>query len=968
MRPVRSAPSLFTVNGFGLGLYGKRGFDSETRTYVATRALCFFFIPIFAIGAYRVSDAPGGGWYFIGKVRLSGLAKNWNYLVLAICLTFAGKALWASYTDTPEYRMGQRLSRADALLEQGKDLEALREYAVAADSKTSHAAEGRDSIGKYFASQAFSKQPDKAAMGILQFAGARVRAGREPPSKKALAAAASALADRLRPAAPREALKALDEALPSAPDEPGLAKKRRAVLNEAVAKQPDDLDLASALGAALDEEGDEAGCERLLAPLEGRFGDRDGARVLGMLYARTERYDEAYRLLTPYCEERLKRLHALDKEFDALHERIASQAVEFLRSGKAPESWYARYKSSHQEAKDGMVDAYVNEALQRDAGLQRVREDLSAQASVVPVALDLGMVRLRRAQGMQGEARKGELEAAEKVFLSVKGIAGESDKFRVFYGQVLYWLGRSEEGRKLFDEYLDANKRNPESLVSVAGILREVGDFSAAGKMAEEAYEKEKDPAKRQSVARFRALVPSDLDDRVVWLERSNPSDPATKASLAEVRGHKAFRDGRMKEAEAEYRQAAALYEGMPKNASTLNNAALAHLSLFPVTGDPAEYRRGAAMLEEAVPLAPSDSVLLYNAAHTKTGCAVLDLTESDLDFQALGQTPNGGLLEFLYSDQAGRAALAKRLSALESRKRSLSLYRKAFLLAPKNSSVCEGLLFHGRWGDDESGLREIRDRILATGLDLEGDRKDAMETFAGKSDERDRKAAEAYRDRIRRFLALPPAAGERSLTRVVAEAVSIRQTVVMHARWGDEWRSDEVVKQAEALHAAHPSAGASDVLEGALYARLSDRLAGADAEYAAMRKKTRRSLSDSTLLLLAAERFPKLKERAAADPDLKRLLALDEEGALALPDRIGLDAWTLRRLFAPESADAAAASIRASPTRLLAFEIDGMLSPMNAEEQVSLSRLRRLQGDEEKANAVLKKAAEAGVPLPFAP
>jgi hypothetical protein len=54
MRPITSAPSLSTVNGIGMQLIGRRDFDEETKSYVATHALCILFIPLIPIGAYRV--------------------------------------------------------------------------------------------------------------------------------------------------------------------------------------------------------------------------------------------------------------------------------------------------------------------------------------------------------------------------------------------------------------------------------------------------------------------------------------------------------------------------------------------------------------------------------------------------------------------------------------------------------------------------------------------------------------------------------------------------------------------------------------------------------------------------------------------------------------------------------------------------------------------------------------------------
>src|SRR5947199_280923 len=94
MRPIRSAPALGSVNGIGLLAYGARDYDEETRTYVKTQCFCVLFVPVLAIGAYRVADAEGGGWYFLGKVPLSTLARLWNFLLLGGGVLALGAVLW----------------------------------------------------------------------------------------------------------------------------------------------------------------------------------------------------------------------------------------------------------------------------------------------------------------------------------------------------------------------------------------------------------------------------------------------------------------------------------------------------------------------------------------------------------------------------------------------------------------------------------------------------------------------------------------------------------------------------------------------------------------------------------------------------------------------------------------------------------------------------------------------------------
>jgi hypothetical protein len=86
MRPVTSAPWLFTVHGIGAMMYNERDRDPATGTYVKTHCLCIMFVPVLALGAYRVYPR-GTGWTLIGRVPLSRFAFWWNVL---FPIAFAG--------------------------------------------------------------------------------------------------------------------------------------------------------------------------------------------------------------------------------------------------------------------------------------------------------------------------------------------------------------------------------------------------------------------------------------------------------------------------------------------------------------------------------------------------------------------------------------------------------------------------------------------------------------------------------------------------------------------------------------------------------------------------------------------------------------------------------------------------------------------------------------------------------------
>src|SRR5262249_38854972 len=162
------------------------------------------------------------------------------------------------------------------------------------------------------------------------------------------------------------------------------------------------------------------------------------------------------------------------------------------------------------------------------------------------------------------------------------------------------------------------------------------GATAEARDMTEGAYNTAPDEPKKQRAAAQRALIPEDLDDEITWWQRANPADPHVKASLSTALGNKALSEGKDDEAAGHLREAIDAYARLPVDASTLNNGALAYFSLFAVTGEPEPLQRGSEMLEKAVALHPSDSIVLLNAGGSLLGVGMRDIIGSAIDLKAL--------------------------------------------------------------------------------------------------------------------------------------------------------------------------------------------------------------------------------------------------------------------------------------------------------------------------------------------
>lgn len=127
-RPLRGGPpSLFTLNGFGMGLYGARDHDAEG-AYIATYCLCLLFVPVLPLSAYRVKRVSGTTYRFFAKERLSAFARAAQALVGIAAITAVAAVGVDSYLSSPAHRAEVALDEARALERAGDGERALESY------------------------------------------------------------------------------------------------------------------------------------------------------------------------------------------------------------------------------------------------------------------------------------------------------------------------------------------------------------------------------------------------------------------------------------------------------------------------------------------------------------------------------------------------------------------------------------------------------------------------------------------------------------------------------------------------------------------------------------------------------------------------------------------------------------------------------------------------------------------------
>ena len=960
LKPLARPPMLGRVLGIGLTLYGSRDHDDETGTFVKTRYLNVLGIPLLALDAYRIGDTPSG-WFILGRVPLSAAARIWNCLFLGVLLTLGGYRAWEKYSHSAGYLARQKMAEAERLAEAGQIGQAARLYGEVALGDTRHADAACERILGLLGEPAREATPAEAATAFQ----AAVALRRRHSLPNDLFQRATDVVNRHAEPDPRGSLLVLNAVAPVAPDRAALCARRQELLERVVSREPDDLEAASELALVYEEEGQVARCEAVLAPHRDRLGTREGARVLGQLYARHGKSELAFPLLSPYVEARLKQMQAAQKAFEEKRDLAQKRIIERIRERNAPGFPYRRFEVSGDDEREVIFREYLLSALKNDPALQEAQDALTAHSRAVPAALDLGMLLLHRANAQTDPAaRKADLEKAEKTLLAVRGVAGESRQNRLSLGQVYYWLGKHAEGRKVFDDFLAAQDRSPEVLVAVSHALREVGAVSEARVLAEEAYKKEKDPSKRYHAAAQRAVVAVDLDDRIHWLGLTDPADLNAQALLSNSRGNQALEEGRDDEAAGHFRQAIATFARLPEDVATLNNGANAQSALYHATGDLAALDKRVQWLEKAAALAPGDSIVLSNITQATLEKGLREVIGSSLDLASLKMPGSLDLLSYLYRDRAGRDRWIELLRTNPAVARGLGYGDRLLVLSPRQPAWYSLAASVRVFSRDPEALRALEKRLASVDLDLQDSQRETLERLAGKKDAKLRKEIQAA---IARYEKIVQQARQAPGGPTLAVACThLASQKIELAALGQRVDADRVVALAEEANAAAPSSATQAGLIKALLFRADQALTRDQPEYAAMASRCRRSLGPSYLIAAALSREGKLREAAPANADVRRALALLAEDATRFPEDHGPWAWAMLRGTHPDAAAHLAPVILADEIGTLERAIELRVAPYSAQSCLRAFWGAELAGKQAEGFEALRRCAALGVPIPL--
>lgn len=585
-RPLKRAPPLFTLNGFGTHVYGSRD-PRPDGSVVKTLCICGLFIPLFPLAAYRAIPNGGDSYLFLHKEKLSGFARGVQLAAVASIALFVAIGFVSSALGSSDYRRPRELAAAEAKVKSSPtDARlALENWLASFQFDASGAEIDRatlawakvllstveepvtvDTAPKVAAliSREHKRIPEAARLRkgashltekLLSWSeqlgtsdSERVRAGLSlldvaweiapgPDARQveeARLAHQVALAKGMSGTEPLEALPLFLDAgtrdgLEAAQDifarfgqgptlyvkyEPevqrfvagaaahddlrevasALSQKvaaskavlespaRAAVMTNGSAKRlgkwlkkhPGDMEARAVLASGLQQKGKVG---RAIAVVEGTEGAGmllpEDRVFLSLLYLEGDRTEDAVRVLEGYVTGRLPAFTQARAAYDARLKAIQDPIFRGLQIGIAPPELEGLLYGKSDAEQQRVFDEWLGKKLDADAELTRYLHAYEDGLYVVNAALQLGMVKVRHAAAVSGEARERLLHDAEATFLAVQPEAGATPMYRLGLAEVHHRLGRFDDGEREMKALLEG--ATPELRRAVVDVYRGLG-------------------------------------------------------------------------------------------------------------------------------------------------------------------------------------------------------------------------------------------------------------------------------------------------------------------------------------------------------------------------------------------------------------------------------------------------------------------------------------------------------------
>lgn len=890
LEPIDKAPSLFSFYGFGLRLFGNRDYSKETNSAIKTLFITLLFIPVFPLKAYRVIT-NGKQYHFLGRVPISSIARNAGFGITGLLLSSIAFMGYQQHINSDKYLGKTLLAEAETAFAENDYSSALNKYKLLHRNHSSYQESALMGYKRIMSLEILSQQDNSQLATLIEIA----KNFNQSPLKNDPSAIYNLALERIN-AKNNKDLVGTHSLLHASRD---LKKEGESfeeldlkLITEINQTSPNNLSIASELAEHYFAQENLVATKNVLEPVRDQLGSSEGARILGQIYVSEGNNQAAYPLLEQYTSTRLLALQKAEENITNIQNKIWDAQLSQLQNGNGPESFYNEYDALSNEAeKNALLNEYIGEKINNDFTYQNSLDEYTKASAIVPVVLDFGILQLRQAETMSSETeRNRELQAAEKTFLSIRSSIGDTDEYRIYLGQVYFWLGKQTEGQELFDQIVTANSRSANSLLNVGYTLRALGKVGLAEEYAGEAYDKAIDKNTKYQAASLMRLLSSSIEDKIEWLQKSDLSSPANQASLKESKGILEERKGNIKAASKLYNEAIQHSESLPENASNYNNTALIYFSLHRVSGDKKDFKKGVDLMSKAVEMRPDESILLSNSASTLITNALYESLDDSINYAAISIQPNLSNAGFHYRNNSEKVVLIEKLNKHPDFIKAIDQYNRSILLSPNNVSNYSELLSIYYFQRDANAIKSLKEKFKTNKVDLSASNKNILEYIAGEDKDL---IISTSKDQIKFYQNLLKTNTFNKKTKAVIYA-EIADNQINLVQQGETENIKSALENAENAYSIYPSADSEEMLTTALLTKASIDLAELDSNYKKVRGDTVISVSDEKLLVLALQKDPEISALMADNKSLIKANQLNTQSIKDFPESTNISSWAL--------------------------------------------------------------------------
>jgi len=623
-------------------------------------------------------------------------------------------------------------------------------------------------------------------------------------------------------------------------------------------------------------------CESVLTNFVGELGDSEAARSLGQYYSYSGELDKAYPLLSTYVDTHLPHYKKVDKAYKAYWKKtddIWDQVVQDVNDRKMSKTFYEVFDAADEDRQEELKNDEYSERIHRADLNESVLTEHTKAAKVVSVALELGIVILRRATSLNDpKQRRDALSEAESIFLSIRDDAGSSDQYQLYLGQVYYWLGKPDEGDALFNALIDKYERAPGVLASITDVMRDLGASQKALEYIEEAYSTADSDEEKGRYAYTRYLLTVDIDERIKWLERSPKSEAFVQGELFATKAEQAVRKGETQKADELYAQAIKKYLTTTNQEQIYNNLSLILMSKYDNGGDVKDYDQALEYMDKAVKAFADDAIVLFNAAEQFSVRLYRDVLSEKMDFDVIGGRANLKLFSFLYDNDSEKQRIIEEILKHPSSVKTFDYLDRAVLMSPKSWRTFIMAYSSYRFIRNNEKIVDLSKRLDAVSLEM-GVNQGDIDSY--RNGDLDQEGISSVKQSIKEYQkTLSGVDRNKQAFEYIVLSTYANNVELSILDYGQLPELKKVLASAEENYQRLSSSATRSAYIRALFADVTQELKSLDTEFKRFHEKYYRVFDSDDLIAIAIHGLQGVREKALKIESMNKVIELKKISA----------------------------------------------------------------------------------------